>query len=99
MRRGATRERLSYRALDVEQIGSVYQTVMGFTVEVAGGRMLTHATYEALGGLEGAIAARADKTVAGLSPNAQNALPRVLRTLATVSSGADQVAVARDNLR
>jgi len=26
-------ERLSYRALDVEQIGSVYETVMGFTVE------------------------------------------------------------------
>ena len=32
--RGAERERLSYRALDVEQIGSVYETVMGFTVEV-----------------------------------------------------------------
>ncbi|GAA0771554.1 hypothetical protein E1180_05560 [Roseibium denhamense] len=26
-------ERLSYRTLDVEQIGSVYETVMGFTVE------------------------------------------------------------------
>lgn len=34
------RERLSYRALDVEQIGSVYETVMGFTVEVARGRSL-----------------------------------------------------------
>ena len=34
------RERLSYRALDVEQIGSVYETVMGFTVEVAAGRAL-----------------------------------------------------------
>lgn len=33
--RGGTRERLSYRALDVEQIGSVYETVMGFTVEAA----------------------------------------------------------------
>jgi hypothetical protein len=40
LQRGATRERLSYRALDVEQIGSVYQTVMGFKVEVAGGRGL-----------------------------------------------------------
>jgi hypothetical protein len=38
--RGAERERLSYRALDVEQIGSVYETVMGFTVEAAGGRVL-----------------------------------------------------------
>lgn len=30
-------ERLSYRTLDVEQIGSVYETVMGFTVECAAG--------------------------------------------------------------
>lgn len=30
-------ERLSYRTLDVEQIGSVYETVMGFTVEPAAG--------------------------------------------------------------
>jgi hypothetical protein len=38
--RGGTRERLSYRTLDVEQIGSVYETVMGFTVETATGRAL-----------------------------------------------------------
>ncbi|MFZ9464468.1 MAG: DNA methyltransferase, partial [Vulcanococcus sp.] len=30
-------ERLSYRALDVEQIGSVYEGIMGFTVEQASG--------------------------------------------------------------
>lgn len=33
-------ERLSYRTLDVEQIGSVYETVMGFTVERASGPAL-----------------------------------------------------------
>ena len=38
--RGGERERLSYRTLDVEQIGSVYETVMGFTVEAARGRAL-----------------------------------------------------------
>lgn len=38
--RGAERERLSYRTLDVEQIGSVYETVMGFTVEAAKTRVL-----------------------------------------------------------
>jgi hypothetical protein len=38
--RGAERERLSYRTLDVEQIGSVYETVMGFTVETAKSRVL-----------------------------------------------------------
>ena len=30
-------ERISYRALDVEQIGSVYETMMGFRVETAAG--------------------------------------------------------------
>jgi len=33
-------ERLSYRALDVEQIGSVYETVMGFTAQAATGPSL-----------------------------------------------------------
>jgi hypothetical protein len=35
-----TRERLSYRTLDVEQIGSVYETVMGFIVDTAMAPML-----------------------------------------------------------
>ncbi len=38
--KGVARERLSYRTLDVEQIGSVYETVMGFAVETAEGRAL-----------------------------------------------------------
>lgn len=33
-------ERISYRALDVEQIGSVYETMMGFRLETAPGRAL-----------------------------------------------------------
>jgi len=33
-------ERLSYRTLDVEQIGSVYETIMGFNLEVAQGRSI-----------------------------------------------------------
>ena len=64
-------------------------------VEVDDGRLLRHATYKALGGLEGAIAARADQTVDALSPAAQSALSPVLRSLATVSSATDQVAVSR----
>jgi hypothetical protein len=38
--RTKVRQRLSYRALDVEQIGSVYETVIGFTVQMAHGRVL-----------------------------------------------------------
>lgn len=33
-------ERLSYRTLDVEEIGSVYQTIMGFRLEVANGQSI-----------------------------------------------------------
>lgn len=33
-------ERLSYRSLEVEQIGSVYETVMGFNLEVAAGKSI-----------------------------------------------------------
>ena len=33
-------ERLSYRTLDVEQIGSVYETMMGFNLEVAEGQSI-----------------------------------------------------------
>lgn len=33
-------ERISYRALDVEHIGSVYETMMGFRLETASGRSL-----------------------------------------------------------
>jgi WD40 repeat protein len=60
-----------------------------------GGRVLTFATYDGLGGLEGAIATRADETLAGLPLTAQAALPRVLRALATVSPASDQLAVSR----
>jgi len=50
-------------------------------------RMLTFAAYRALGGLEGAIARRADEVVDALLPNVQNALPAVLRALTTVRLG------------
>ena len=60
-----------------------------------GEALLTHTTYEALGGLEGAIAKRADEIVAGLPAAAQAALPRVLRALTTVTGTTDQAPVAR----
>lgn len=60
-----------------------------------GGRLLTFATYQSLGGLEGAIATRADQIVASLPENAQTALPRVLRALATISITMEQTTVAR----
>jgi WD40 repeat protein len=69
-------------------------TLYAEDVVKAGGEMLSFATYDALGGLEGAIATRADQIVAALSPPEQAAVPRVLRALATIG-GADQIPVAR----
>jgi WD40 repeat protein len=59
------------------------------------GRVLTYATYKALGGLEGAIATRAEEVFARLPEKAQATLPRVLRSLATVATATHQVAVVR----
>ena len=42
-------ERLSYRTLDVEQIGSVYETIMGFRMEVATGRSIAIKPAKKLG--------------------------------------------------
>ena len=42
-------ERLSYRTLDVEQIGSVYETIMGFRLETATGRSVAIKPAKRLG--------------------------------------------------
>ncbi len=42
-------ERLSYRTLDVEQIGSVYEAVMGFRVELTTGRSIAVASQKRTG--------------------------------------------------
>ena len=57
-------ERLSYRTLDVEQIGSVYETIMGFNLEVARGPLHRHQAGQAHGApatinLEELLAAKA----------------------------------------
>ena len=57
-------------------------------------RVLTFAAYRALGGLEGAIARRADEVVDSLPTDIQEALPAVLRALTTVRPG-DEAVTAR----
>ena len=59
-------ERLSYRALDVEQIGSVYETMMGFRLEQATGRSLAIKAQKSFGAptavdLEALLGVAADK--------------------------------------
>ena len=54
-------------------------------------RLLTFAAYRALGGLEGAIARRADEVVDALLPEIQAALPSLLRALTTVRLGDETI--------
>jgi WD40 repeat protein/class 3 adenylate cyclase len=61
-------------------------------------RLLTFAAYRALGGLEGAIARRADEVVDSLPPDVQNVLPAVLTALITVRLGEEAI-TARPALR
>jgi len=61
-------------------------------------RRLTFGAYQALGGLEGAIAKRADDVVNALPPPVQQALPALLRALITLDRD-DGVATARSVLR
>ncbi len=53
--------------------------------------MLTHAAYRELGGVEGALAQRAEGVFQALPPEVRAALPRVLRALVNVS-GTEPVA-------
>jgi WD40 repeat protein/class 3 adenylate cyclase len=57
-------------------------------------RLLTFADYRALGGLEGAIARRADEVVAALSTEVQDALPSILRAVTTIRPDDSAVAAA-----
>jgi hypothetical protein len=77
--RGAERERLSYRTLDVEQIGSVYETVMGFTVEAATSRVLAiragkNNKTPVFVALDDLLAKKGKDRIKGLKENAGRAL-------------------------
>jgi WD40 repeat protein len=58
-------------------------------------RELTFESYDELGGLEGAIATRAEEVAHGLPPAVRNALPGVLRALVTVSDAREGSPLAR----
>ena len=60
-----------------------------------GSSVLRHVSYEALGGLEGAIARRANEIMSSLPATAQATLPLVLRALTSVSTIGDRTPVAR----
>ena len=96
-------ERISYRALDVEQIGSVYETMMGFRLETATGRSAAVKAQKKLGAsttvdleqlLEVAPAQRAkwilDRTGRKLTPTVSRPL-RAAQTLADAHAALHKV--------
>ena len=93
-RNAQTGENLDERLRDAMAGRPSALPLLQFTLEElyrrrSGEGVLTFAAYEEIGGLEGALAHRADSVFAEQSPEVQAALPRVLGPLVTVSEDED----------
>jgi hypothetical protein len=85
LEKGALDQRLLADAKSAESLPLLQFTLRQLyeqRTEVDGETRLTHAAYDALGGLHGAIAAEAERAVVNLSAGTLDALPRLLRRLA-----------------
>ena len=60
-----------------------------------GDDLLTFAAYEQLGGLEGALAQRAEAVFSSLDPKLQKEFPDLIRALITIQTGAEELVVGR----
>ncbi|WP_437606924.1 DNA methyltransferase [Sorangium sp. So ce834] len=79
-------DRLSYRSLEVEQIGSVYEAMMGFTLEQATGRSIPVLPHHVVIDLEEALAlpeAARDKLLAEAGCKLADAAQKAWRTAKT----------------
>lgn len=92
-------ERLSYRALDVEQIGSVYQTMMGFRLETATGRSLAVKATKRLGAptaidLEALLAVEPSKRAKWIKDLADRDLPAKVKSATKTASSIEELHAA-----
>lgn len=99
--RGHERERLSYRTLDVEQIGSVYETVMGFTVEVAKSRVLAikagkHNRTPVFVALDELLARKGKDRIKDLKESAGRSLTAAQAKPVEAAKGVEELAAAFD---
>ena len=67
-------ERLSYRALDVEQVGSVYEAMMGYEVERASGRSIAVRPKHVVVDVDALLAVDGGKRVKWLKDHAESEL-------------------------
>jgi N-6 DNA Methylase len=97
-------ERLSYRTLDVEQIGSVYETVMGFAVQLASGPVLAiragkHNRTPVFVDLAELAALRPDERLRRLKEGAQRgSLTDRQQSAIRMAEGVDGIAAALDSI-
>ena len=94
-------ERLSYRTLDVEQIGSVYETMMGFNLEVAEGRSIAIRPTKSHGApstinLEALLATKATDRAKWLRDQTDQKLTGQAATALKDATGIDDVLAALD---
>lgn len=92
-------ERISYRALDVEQIGSVYETMMGFRLEIATGRSVAIKSQKKQGApaavdLEAMLAQPASKREKWLQDRAGRKLTDTARQAAAGATTLDDLHAA-----
>ncbi len=87
-------ERLSYRSLDVEQIGSVYEAMMGFAVERAGGRSIAVRPKDVVVDVDDLLAADGAKRVRRLKDEAACDLPAVGKKALRSAATAEDVVAA-----
>lgn len=96
-------ERISYRALDVEQIGSVYETMMGFRIETAQGISLAIKAPKAHGApttinLEELLAVEPKKRDKWLKDNADRKLTATQRKPVVEATTLDELQEALDKV-
>ena len=87
-------ERLSYRTLDVEQIGSVYEAIMGFGVERAFGPSIGVKPKNIVVDLAKLIAKPAAERTKFLAEEAECKLPPAVAAAVGAASSAEQVVAA-----
>lgn len=92
-------ERLSYRTLAVEQIGSVYETIMGFDLHVAAGRSIAIKPAKKHGApatvnLEGLLAIAPDKRQKWMADNTDQKLPGAVADALKAAQSIDDLLAA-----
>ena len=94
-------ERLSYRTLDVEQIGSVYEAIMGFRVELTTGRSIAVRSPKRTGAavvidLDAMLAEEGSRRVRELQATTDRRLAGTAATALQDSASAEDIVAALD---